>query len=150
MSEIDGFKNQGAGDKRYMVDPVAFIAAMVGGPLLVTLAVVWMQVLPLAALALGGPVYLLLGAPLLLWYLQRNPPSAFRISMLALAAILVAALLVGVVSVVLGQEQLVQFALFYAIFGAFFAPVWGAATGWLYIRLRREAYIDASEKRGLV
>jgi len=126
---------------RYIVDPVAFALAMVGGPVLVTLVSFWMVGIPVAALILGGPLFLIVGVPVLLWHLVRHAPRVGRISLLALTSFAVLPVFVGVAAGLTGQNQLFVWALWYGFFGCIFAPLWGAMTGRIYIRLRREVYI---------
>ena len=39
---------------RYIIDPVAFFVALIGGPLLFTLGTFWIMLIPVAALGFGG------------------------------------------------------------------------------------------------
>jgi hypothetical protein len=58
-------------------DPVAFFLALVLAPLLGTLCSFFL-ILPVAALIFGGPMYLAIGTPVLLWMVGRYPPEAGR------------------------------------------------------------------------
>ena len=64
--------------QRNLIGPVAFFVALIGGPLLVTAATLWL-VIPVFALMLGGPLYLAIGTPLLLWHLGRHEASRARL-----------------------------------------------------------------------
>ena len=124
----------------HVIDPVAFILALAGGPLLVALFGFWLFLLPVAALFLGGPLYLVVGTPVPLWHLGRHPPETDRISLLSLVTSVVLTISAASLFKISGQQQFFEIAVFYCVFGAIFAPVWGAVTGWLYIRLRRDFF----------
>ena len=51
---------------------VRFLAAFIAAPLIVTALTYWAMV-PVFALMLGGPLYLVAGLPLAAWYLRRHP-----------------------------------------------------------------------------
>lgn len=122
------------------LDPLAFVAALIGGPVLVTFCLCWLFFVPVVALVLGGPLYLLLGTPLLAIYLGRANATSTGVSLLALVASTLACLSVWALSPLLdsaGRDGLGSIALFFAAFGAIFAPLWGKVTGWIYFRLRR-------------
>ncbi|MEM8578201.1 MAG: hypothetical protein AAGF60_10145 [Pseudomonadota bacterium] len=76
---------------RYLVDPVAFFIALIGAPLLVTLASFWLFLIPVFALVLGGPIYLILGTPLLLFHLRRDEGKSDSIVALAMMTVLAGA-----------------------------------------------------------
>lgn len=56
-------------------DPTAFALALIGGPLVFTL-ILSPTIIPIFALIFGGPVYLAVGTPVLLWMVGRFPPQA--------------------------------------------------------------------------
>ena len=75
------------------VDVLDLCLALVGGPVLVTAAFFWVYFIPVVALFLGGPVWLLVGSPVLFWYLRRFPPGVVGIAILALVTVLAVVLL---------------------------------------------------------
>lgn len=119
------------------IHPWPFILAMIGGPLIVTLCLFWVFLIPVFALIAGGPFYIILGSPVLLIWLTRHAPDVDEISILAL---LTHASLFGSLWLILTlfNSRQAELAAFYAIAGLIFAPLWGAVTGWLYICLTRE------------
>lgn len=119
----------------YPVDPVAFVTALIGGPLLVTAVSFWLLFIPVYALVLGGPIYLVIGTPLLLIYLRRAPVSLKGVSVLALlpvAALMLLILLWGLIS---RDDDIIRGGLLFGLFGLFFAPLWAAAFGWVYLKI---------------
>lgn len=130
--------------QRYVVDPVAFFIALIGAPILVTLPTFWM-IIPLAALLMGGPLFLIVGGPLLLWHLGRHEPDTEKIVRLSLLAMLVVAL-IGIPCFVIANPSggALETALIFATFGFLFAMLWSAAFAWLY-----RAFLSAFFKRGI-
>lgn len=126
--------------ERYLVDPVAFVLAMFGGPVLVTVLSFWLVGIPVAALILGGPLFLIIGTPVLLWHLVRHTPEVSMISLLALISVGTLFVVTAILAALFADYELVSVAVWYGLFGGIFAPLWGAMTGWIYIRLRREVY----------
>ncbi|MFL4470247.1 hypothetical protein ACERZ8_10305 [Tateyamaria armeniaca] len=73
---------------RYAIDPIAFFFALICAPLLVALMFFWVAGIPVFALILGGPFYLVLGTPILLIYLylrQGTPEGAAGLAALTVA-----------------------------------------------------------------
>ena len=66
-----------------------FILAFIAAPFLVTALTFWVYLIPFYALMLGGPVYAVVGGPVLVWYLRRYPPDIIPIILLAMIAQLV-------------------------------------------------------------
>ena len=120
------------------VDVLDLCLALVGGPVLVTAAFFWVYFIPVVALFLGGPVWLLVGSPVLFWYLRRFPPGVVGIAILALVTVLALAALLALASLALGNQELMSWAIVYATFGAVFALAWGLAAGGLYVWLSRD------------
>lgn len=128
---------------RYNIDPVAFAVALIASPVLVAVLGFPALFIPVFALVFGGPIYLVVGTPLLLLYLQRHPCTPNRIAKLALVA-MVAVLLVlplGLAPFADLPEILMIFKL--AAFGLIFAPLWGHVFGWIYRGLCRDLYARA-------
>jgi len=132
----------------YIIDPVAFFIALIGGPLLFTAATFWLALIPVFALALGAIPYLVVGIPVLLLHLRRHPPEVDRISTTALKAFLVlwATVCAGAwlrnMSAV-DAVDLAALAGIILIFGSVFSLCWGACFGWLYRALARDFYTRA-------
>lgn len=125
---------------RYIIDPVAFFVALIGGPLLVTALSFWMLFIPVFALAFGGPLYLLIGTPLLLWHLRRTKGETGDIAALAFFANLMIFALGAAATVITNDKDILGGAMFFAGFGLIFAPTWAWGFGYLYNRLRRDFY----------
>ena len=130
---------------RYIIDPVAFVAALVGGPLLFTAATFWLALIPVAALAVGAIPYLVVGVPVLLVHLRHPPAEVERIATTALHAFL-GLWAVVVCAVALNMHSYADlgglgvFAGITLVFGAVFSLCWGACFGWLYRALARDFY----------
>ena len=124
---------------RYLIDPRAFIVALIGSPILVTVLLFWLFV-PIFALALGGPVYILLATPVMLWWLGRHRPGFWAPAVLGLLSNL--AVVGGMYLAILTgfAEELNSFAGFYLIFGSIFAPIWAGVFGILYQAMPRPAF----------
>ncbi|WP_299412757.1 hypothetical protein [uncultured Sulfitobacter sp.] len=125
---------------RYIIDPVAFFVALVGGPVLFTAASFWALFIPVFALALGGPVYLVIGTPLLLWYLRHHDGEPHDLAWLAFRVMVLALLLVATLAAITGDEDLFGLGMAYTGFGMIFAPAWAYFFGTLYHCLRRDFF----------
>ncbi|GHC55881.1 hypothetical protein [Neogemmobacter tilapiae] len=110
------------------LDPIAFFAALVLSPFVVTLMTFYLLV-PMRALILGLPVYLALGTPVLLWMVGRYPP--------VFATYAGAGLVVNLALVIFcrwlaefrdGMELMTVL----ATIGFLFAPLWAGCFAWLY------------------
>ncbi|MFK7754780.1 MAG: hypothetical protein AB8B51_19815 [Sedimentitalea sp.] len=128
--------------QRYLIDPVAFAVAIIAGPVLVTLFTFWLVFVPVFALVMGGPIYLIIGVPVLMWDLSRNPASAERISLMALLAIAILCVGTWAYGALINDDSLMSISIFYGIFGGIFAPIWGYVTGKVYLRMRRDLYVN--------
>ena len=124
---------------RYAVDPTAFVVALIGAPLLVTACTFWIGFIPLIALAMGGPVYLLLAIPVLLWDLPRHEPSFWRITAFGFLAAMSFAALLAIASLFVGGE-LRSAVMLYLIMGAIFGPLWAAPFAPIYLAMRRPVF----------
>ncbi len=124
----------------YVIDPVAFFLALFGAPLAVAVGGFWALGIPVFALVMGGPVYLALGTPVLLWHLGRHPPETGRIAGLALATHLAAsAVALCCVAVLEGPDAARGLAVLVG-FGVVFALAWGAVFAIFYRKFRRAIY----------
>ena len=116
----------------------AFFGALILAPLLVT-ALSFYVVIPVFALMFGGPLYLALGTPLLLWLLSRQPCTSrdcATAALLANAAVCALAMLYGAA---IRNDDIFGVTFFFLLFGSIFAPLWGGTFGWLYLKFTRIA-----------
>ncbi|MGJ8615316.1 MAG: hypothetical protein ACSHWS_00660 [Sulfitobacter sp.] len=125
---------------RYIIDPVAFFLALIGGPLLFTLATFWMLFIPVMALGLGGFPYLIFGTPVLLIYLSRHPAKPLQLAGLALLTLFCLSICLSIGAAILQDEAVFALIPFILIFGAIFASAWAASFGWVYNKLCRDFY----------
>lgn len=125
---------------RYLIDPVAFFGALIGAPILFTLLSFWALFIPVFALVLGGPAYLVIGTPILLWYLRRNDGEPSDLGFLAFCIMAVCLALLLLFAAVTGDEQMLVTGCFFFGFGMIFAPAWAYLFGTLYRRFRRDFY----------
>lgn len=121
----------------YVIDPVAFFAALIAAPLLVTLLTAWLLFIPVFALILGGPAYLVVGTPVLLWYLRRNDGDPNDLGFVAFILMLVFLVPICALGVILKEPQLISLGLGYLGFGMIFGPAWAYVFGRLYQKFRR-------------
>lgn len=124
----------------YVVDPVAFFFALVGAPLAVAAGGFWAMGIPVFAVVFGGPLYLAIGVPVLLWYLGRRPPKPWRIAGLALVSYGVPASIFMLYLLATGGQRAAQEFVIFAAFGLIFAPLWGGVFGLFYRNFRRDIY----------
>ena len=122
-------------------DPVAFVAALVLAPVAVTL-VTCITIIPVFALILGGPVYLIVGTPTLLWMVGRYPPRFATYALFAVAGHII--LCGGALLIASWRPDLIprpesEVIMLYLIFGAVFAPLWGGLFAKLYNKFNRMA-----------
>lgn len=116
-------------------DPVAFVAALVLAPVAVTL-ITCITVIPVFALVVGGPVYLIVGTPTLLWMVGRYPP---KFSTYALAGVLGIFALMGLAGGyhLARPDQGASQLLAILLWGVVFAPLWAGIFAPIYRRLNR-------------
>lgn len=125
---------------RYIIDPVAFFIALIGGPILFTALSFWILFIPVFALLFGGPAYLIVGTPVLLWYLRRNDADPSDLGFLAFVVLAIGAFLVASYAIAIGDEELLGAGLSYLVFGMIFGPAWAFTFGRIYTRLRRDFF----------
>ena len=118
-----------------VLDPIAFVSALIGAPLLVTLFTFYLYI-PVVALVFGTPVYLVVGTPILLWMVTRVPPQG-EIYALAGFATNAALLLIGFVGLQLGWVSLELAAI--PVAGMVFAPAWAGCFPTIYRKCYRAA-----------
>ncbi len=134
MTEISGNKDRNIPWKQFCV-------AMIGAPLLITgvtypLSLIpqigFIAVIPYLAMIMGGPVYLLFGTPILIWFLRRYPPKILPImllSVISLAGLVPIALIIWAVT---ADNSVMAVLLGYLTYGAVFAAVWSATFTLIY------------------
>ncbi len=125
---------------RYVIDPVAFFIALIGGPMLFTALSFWILFIPVFALVLGGPVYLVVGTPVLLWYLRNHDGDPVDLSTLGIEAMGCLGLLLPVVAAFARDGDLLSSGLFFIGFGMIFAGAWAYCFGRIYQYLRRDFF----------
>lgn len=137
MTEITANKRM---RETYVIDPVAFFFSLVCAPLAVAAGGFWALGIPVFAVVLGGPFYLAVGVPVLLWHLGRNPPRPWRIAGLGLVSFAIPAVLVlAYFHFAHGPREAQQLAIL-AGFGVVFAPLWAGVFGIFYRNFRRDIY----------
>jgi|3_EtaG_2_1085321.scaffolds.fasta_scaffold160695_1 hypothetical protein len=140
MTEITGnFASTRTAGPHHVIDPVAFFLALIGGPVLVTAISFWL-VVPVFALIIGGPLYLAVGTPVLLWRLQREVHDIFELAVLAMKAVGILTLGATLYLCLTAQEGQIPSLLTMALFALVFAALWTATFGWLYRRLCRDFF----------
>ncbi len=116
---------------RHIIDPMAFALAFVAAPLIPALALCWL-IVPAAAVFFGGPLWLLLGLPVLLWQMPRTGPDCAKIALLALLGNLAATLEISGYLLRNGTSDALGSLLIYGAFGSLMSLIWGALFAWLY------------------
>ncbi len=117
-------------------DIEAFVLALICAPVLVTL-ILGILIVPLGALFLGAPLYLLIGTPTLLWMVGRYPPNFTRFALAGLGSILILVALVGVLYLFQPSNSLWT-SISYLALGAVFAPLWAGTFAPLYRAWNRQ------------
>lgn len=115
--------------------PIAFTAALIGAPLLVTL-VGGVLLIPIAALIFGGPVYLIAGTPVLLWMIGRFPPEFENYALAGLLTNLALLTVAGLLQEI-PQSSIPIDTVGFLLPGVIFAPLWAGTFGYLYARFTR-------------
>ena len=123
---------------RHLVDPTAFALAMAGGPILVGVLGAPLLLVPSFAVVFGGPLYLALGIPVMLFYMSRNTVTPAAWAGLAFVANLVLFLPTVMVAVLTGGSH--DGPSLFLFFGSIFAPLWGLASGFIYGHFERDFY----------
>ena len=92
-------------------------------------------IVPIFALIIGGPVYLVVGTPM-----RRPLHQAGDLVILAVASAAVLVVVSMVYTGVTGTPDAAVAIVNFGLFALVFAGLWAAAFGWLYIKMRRELY----------
>lgn len=125
---------------RYIIDPVAFFTALILGPLLFTGMSLWALFIPVAALFFGGPAYLIIGTPVLLWYLRSHDGDPGDLGFLAFKVMMFAMVLIIAVAAISWDEEIFGVGMWFTGFGMIFAPAWAYFFGIVYQRLRGDFF----------
>ena len=126
---------------KHIIDPVAFGLALVLSPLLITAFTFWMLFIPVFALVFGGPIYLIVATPTLLWYLRHYPAEPTRIGVLALFAVFALLALALIAARFTPYRDTAEGFAFLLSFGVMFGPIWAGFFAILYNKWRRDFYV---------
>lgn len=107
---------------RQLVDPVAFVLAMVGAPLLVGIVGAPLILIPSIATLLGGPIYLMVGIPVMLIYMAHRKVSPRRWAGVALLGHLALFTPIFLVIHFTDQHRTNEWPFIFLSFGSVFAP----------------------------
>ena len=121
-----------------LVDPTAFALAMVGGPVIVGILGAPFLLIPSFAVIFGGPIYLLIGLPVMLAYLRRYRATPGDWAFIAFACHLF--LFTPTFLFAWLQDEHTDTVGLFLFLGSVFAPTWGAVSGLLYRRLENDFY----------
>lgn len=116
------------------INLLAFACALIGGPLIVALALFW-AIIPLFALEYGFLPYVLLGTPVGLFMLSRGYDSLLEFALAGFAGNMFLFALWWVWNAIAGHGQA---GLIFMLFlpSAVFAPLWSIAAACLYAKLQ--------------
>ena len=117
---------------RYSVNPTAFLLALIGAPIVVTVFSFW-TIIGLFALPMGIIPYYVIGTPTLLWAVGRIKPKFCEYALLGIcgnAAMAIGGALILVPMV--GAREAEAILLVFVGFGMIFAPLYAGTFGWLY------------------
>ncbi|WP_083100556.1 hypothetical protein [Pseudophaeobacter leonis] len=123
---------------RQLVDPTVFALAMIGGPLIVGVLGAPLLLIPSFAALLGGPIYLVAGVPVMLFYMSRNTVTPDTWAWLAFVTHIALFAPIFLFTVLTKGNH--DGASLFFWFGAFFAPLWGAVSGAIYGKFERDFY----------
>lgn len=133
MTEITD-KNVRMRGELYAVNPIAFVAALILAPLLVTGLTFW-SLIGLFAPIFGAIPYLLIGTPILIWAVGRFKPRFGTYAWLGLVGNGITGLAYLLIfTPIEGWDAAREMAIFVAGFGLVFAPLYAGSFGALYAR----------------
>ena len=113
------------------VNWLAFGAAFVLGPIATTVLTFWAAI-PVYALILGGPFYLVLGLPLAIYSFRKHGPAYAPLIGFSLLSLLVIPVFGVALSLFAPGQEIWEISLFISVFGVIFAPIWSAMFVWIY------------------
>ncbi len=113
------------------LDLIGFLGALILAPVVATLMSFYL-VIPIGALFTGGPLFVVVGGPILMVMAHYRPLTAKRCAVAAFATVLGG--IVALAPIVLMSSNLrgLDGIVFFCICALIFAPFWGATFGWLY------------------
>jgi hypothetical protein len=127
------------------LDPKAFVLALIGAPILVALLGFWLFLIPVFAMVLGGPVYLVFGTPVLLWMVTRFPLDIPDYALAGLLLQFVVLLSLSAILALITLRESDEVLIFMgAMIGLIFAPLWTGTFALLYRRWHRPAQLSLS------
>ena len=118
-------------DVRYAVPAIAFVASLIAAPLLVTALTFW-AIVPIYALIIGGPLFVVIGGPVLWVYLRHFEPRYLPIMLIAVAVQMPTAAILGLFAVIVGENNLAQSFPMLVPIACLFAALWSATFTALY------------------
>ncbi|MEO0372555.1 MAG: hypothetical protein AAF231_13940 [Pseudomonadota bacterium] len=124
---------------RYLIDPRAFILALVSAPLIIGFLFFWLLV-PAVAVVMGGPFYLLTATPVMLWWLGRHQPNVLTAAILGFLSNLVVVGVIYLLHLAEVGRGYHDVANIYLVFGSIMAPIWAGFFALLYQSWRRDAF----------
>lgn len=131
MSEITEIKNTVLYGTKIINMPMFFVA-LVFAPILFTLVTFPLLFIPVFALVLGGPIYLVVGFPILLWHLSRKECVPHEIAQIAFATVVIPYVFIVALCWPLGRTDVIENSLGLFFCASVFAPLWGASFGAFY------------------
>jgi hypothetical protein len=120
------------------LDIVAFIVAMIGGPVMVTMLTFWLALIPVYAVVIGGIPYLVIGTPMALWMALRGPITVERALQWSGLTILVLTGAIAVFTAFTTEGEAFAATLMIGGVCAVFGMAWAGTTGWIYVAMTRE------------
>lgn len=129
-----------------LLDPVAFVLALVLSPILIAVLFFWLALVPVAALFFGAIPYLVFGTPVLLWMVTHVRVS---FDTFALGGLFAQALFVLSLAIWHGADPYPQplGLTFLALWGIPFSAVWCGNFALLYRRFHKPfVFTPASER----
>ncbi|WP_157033310.1 hypothetical protein [Loktanella sp. S4079] len=114
--------------RRYSVNPMAFVAALILAPCIVTLLTCW-TLIGLFAPIFGVIPYLVIGTPILLWAVGHIRPAFWPYAALGFAAnlfCLIAAKICAALNVSADADDFIFIFAFGLVFGALYAGAFGS------------------------
>jgi len=125
------------------VPVLPFLAALIGGPVIVSLAVMGLSLplspmggyaIALVSVVFGGPVYLIIGAPLLWHHLRHHPPSYAGHARLVVLTLIGLLSILAMLALLTEPATLLNAVPFVMICAAVFGQLWTAAFTFIYLK----------------
>ncbi len=119
-----------------ILDPIAYVGALILAPLLVAVLFFWIILIPVVAVFFGGLPYLIFGGPVFLWMVTRYPPDFGTFAIGGLLAHSLFVLTFALWQIADGNHASEAVG-FMALWGVPFSLGWGGAFSWLYAKFYR-------------